>query len=176
MSTSPVEPSLGAESFSCPHCGAFAQQSWYRGFLANFQRAEKPQIIEYDSLLHERAGRIEDNEEGRRAVEFWERLEKKFLTYLSHEYSKSTSLEMVNFCFSHCHSCRGFAIWVKDRFVYPEKESAFIAHEEMPKDVRDDFKEAASIVDKIATWRSSSLAARYSEADAAIERKRQRPE
>ena len=55
---------------------------------------------------------------------------------------------MVNFCFSRCVSCEGFAIWVRDAFIYPAKESNFVAHEEMPADVRDDFKEAASIVDK----------------------------
>jgi hypothetical protein len=44
----PAGPSLGAESFSCPHCGAFAQQSWFRGFLVNFERGVKPQITEYD--------------------------------------------------------------------------------------------------------------------------------
>lgn len=144
-----VEPSLGADSFSCPHCGAFAQQIWFRGFLVDFDtRANKPRIIEYDTVAHDKAEEIEDGDERRRMVTFYERLENNFLTYISIPYPSRTSLEMVNFCFSHCHSCGGFAIWVKDSFAYPAKESTFIAHEEMPDDVKDDFKEAASIFDK----------------------------
>src|SRR5260370_28128969 len=33
MGSHDVEPQLGAESFSCPHCNAVAHQDWYSLFL-----------------------------------------------------------------------------------------------------------------------------------------------
>ena len=31
-----VEPQLGLESFSCPHCGALAHQHWFKVFIKEF--------------------------------------------------------------------------------------------------------------------------------------------
>jgi hypothetical protein len=33
MTSHAVEPRLGAESFSCPHCNAIAHQEWFSLFL-----------------------------------------------------------------------------------------------------------------------------------------------
>jgi hypothetical protein len=33
MSSQDIEPRIGVESFSCPHCNALANQDWYSLFL-----------------------------------------------------------------------------------------------------------------------------------------------
>jgi len=55
---------------------------------------------------------------------------------------------MLNLTLSVCFSCNGFAIWLQDRLIYPASTSAIAAHEEMPDAIKEDFNEAASIVDK----------------------------
>ena len=71
--------------------------------------------------------------------------------------SGNSSAELVNVSLSQCFSCDGFSIWVKDKLMYPATETAFIAHEEMPEAVKDDFNEAASIVDKSARGAAALL-------------------
>jgi hypothetical protein len=55
---------------------------------------------------------------------------------------------MINFYLSRCYSCGGFAVWVKDSIVYPIRAARVVMHEEMPASLRDDFDEAAAIVDR----------------------------
>jgi Domain of unknown function (DUF4145) len=55
---------------------------------------------------------------------------------------------MANLNASRCYSCGGFAIWLEDKIIYPAKNAVVEAHEEMPGPIKDDFFEAASIVDK----------------------------
>jgi hypothetical protein len=40
MASHDVEPQLGAESFSCPHCNTVAHQDWYSLFLRPENAAE----------------------------------------------------------------------------------------------------------------------------------------
>jgi hypothetical protein len=51
MSPKPVEPQLGAASFTCPHCGAVAHQTWYRLFLVNHERGDKPGFYDYGEIV-----------------------------------------------------------------------------------------------------------------------------
>lgn len=148
-----IVPQLGLASFSCPHCGAIAQQTWYRSYLVGFERKEKPEVIKYDLAIHvaikERSSPSpEAAKEKKRLIEFLDRLEKHSVTYRTNEYSKSSTIELVNVALNHCYSCGGFGIWVQDELTFPQGEVAFVPHEEMPLTVRIDFDEAASIVVK----------------------------
>jgi hypothetical protein len=55
---------------------------------------------------------------------------------------------MSNLHASRCYSCGGFAIWSEDKIIYPVKNAMIEAHEEMPDPIKEDFYEAASIIDK----------------------------
>ena len=76
-----------------------------------------------------------------------ERLRDNDVTWMASSQS-GLSIEMANLNLSTCFSCKGTAVWVKDRIAYPETKSTIAATEEMPAPVRKDFEEAASIVDK----------------------------
>jgi hypothetical protein len=87
-----------------------------------------------------------DEEDLKRLTEFIDRLEKNDVTFQLLKYDVSSAAQMMNACLSRCYSCEGFAIWIKDRLVFPETDFGIVAHDEMPRDVREDFEEAASIV------------------------------
>jgi hypothetical protein len=143
----PVEPSLGADSFSCPHCGAYSHQSWRKLALVSFERDTGPEVISYDNMRNVRIERDADDNSRKRWESFVERIRKNNVTYWYQQYIR-TDWSFVNLHVSECYSCNGFTIWVQDRFVYPLKESSIKTHEMMPATIKGDFEEAASILDK----------------------------
>ena len=149
MSPQPVEPKLGAASFSCPHCGAFADQHSLRLFAIEYGRDKRPVVYKYNDGMQKDVERVTDDEMRKRLLAFERRLKKHLLTYmLTSDYGVTCNWEMANLALSMCHSCGGFAVWFADRIIYPEHASNIIPNEEMPDVIKEDFNEAASIVDK----------------------------
>lgn len=48
---------------------------------------------------------------------------------------------------SVCSNCRKYALWVDKEIAYPRSSAASLPVEDMPDDVKEDFKEAREIVD-----------------------------
>src|SRR5580704_6314745 len=141
-----IEPQLGLASFSCPHCGALAAQTWWEIFIARYEGNRKPTILTYEDMAALPLARFEDDLR-ERFKEFRDRLKENVVTYENREYAQA-SLPLVNISASWCHSCVGFAIWVEDKIVYPDRQHVIEAHEDMPASVKRDFDEAATILAK----------------------------
>jgi hypothetical protein len=152
MAAKIVPPTLGGDSFSCPHCGALAHQYWFKAIPESYGRGERPVVISPDVIIemHQMLenSRDDDNGNGKRIREFLTRYQKNEITFTTHKNSSSSHWQMVNVAFSQCHSCDGFAIWVNDGIVYPSHDVAILPHDDMPADVKVDFIEAVEIVNK----------------------------
>jgi hypothetical protein len=70
------------------------------------------------------------------------------LTYRTVESSPYTHSILVNLTLSHCYSCGGFGVWIADELLYPAISSEISPHEDMPGNIKNDFQEAADIVDR----------------------------
>lgn len=124
MATRDVTPQVGSKSFSCPHCGALAHQEW---FSISCRPATKPSV--------NRAGDVSTGET-------------TVITKISMAQLKIEATHMVsNSSMSQCYSCKGIAVWLGDRLMHPVKQTLVEPHEDMPPNIRDDFREAASIVE-----------------------------
>lgn len=116
--TKQITPALNLASFTCPHCGAHANQNWIqlnKGGIGNGAGA-RVDVTREPAFAGSGSGRFD-------------------LSYL------------VNLNATQCFSCKRFAVWVHDKIVWPATSIAVIPHEDMPADVRNDFLEAAAIVD-----------------------------
>jgi hypothetical protein len=113
-------PKFGAQTFTCPRCGALAQQAWYETAA---QPVDKPVGTNQQeiALYPLDAGPL-----GRR----WER---------------AGNLWLVK-----CFGCGQFSVWTGRALAWPLPVggSAPNPAEDMPEDVREDYQEAASIVDQ----------------------------
>jgi hypothetical protein len=142
-----ITPELGAKSFSCPHCGAIAHQIWQRVFIDSYDRGGSPTVARFHPFDESNLDRLE-SEQKKRIIEFAYRLKENVVTYEALVSNRYVGLEMANLVLSHCVSCKGFAVWIEDRLLYPAKNTEIVPHADMPETVKADFDEAASIVDK----------------------------
>jgi hypothetical protein len=143
MNSQGIEPRLGAEAFSCPHCNAVAHQDWYALFLKRERAAEvgvlTPEAAPVATPVRAESERDSMTERG----QLVERLKKNELTYAYQTSPIGLKVKMVNLHVSHCQTCNGFTLWVGGRPVFPinvDKVSAPL--------VEEDFEEAAAILTK----------------------------
>ncbi|HEY7244156.1 MAG TPA: DUF4145 domain-containing protein [Xanthobacteraceae bacterium] len=141
MTLHAVEPKLGADTFSCPHCDTAAHQDWYSLFLKPENDADvvvvAPEAITTASMaLHSKPDEIKEIDQ------FVERLKKNELTFEYQKHSQSLKVKMANLHLSSCHSCNGFAIWVGQRLVFPYWV------EKIPEIAEQDLDEAAAVLNK----------------------------
>ena len=139
MSSQDVEPQLGAELFSCPHCNAVAHQDWFSIFLKPENGTDAVVLTPEAAItLTER----DDDDDRQRGEQFLERLKKNDVTYHYEKYPQNVKVKMVNLHLSSCYNCNGFSVWARDRLVFPFRVA------ERPDLVAEDFEEAATILDK----------------------------
>ncbi|TQF33804.1 DUF4145 domain-containing protein [Bradyrhizobium sp. UNPA324] len=156
MSRAPVHPTLGANSFSCAHCEALADQHWFKVVPESFKKDTTPRLCTPEvaakakQTIAAQDDRDDDETDPKHQglLDMLARFEKNEVTYFVNRCSSQSSWEMVNLHLSQCHSCKGFMVWVKDRIVYPAHEVALLPHDDMPANIKPDFIEAAEIVDK----------------------------
>src|SRR6516225_5737683 len=142
MSSQDIEPRLGTEAFSCPHCNAVANQDWYSLFL-------KPENADEVLVLTPETATVRTLVEGKHEWnditeidQFVERLKRNEVTYVYQKHSQSLKVKMANLHLSSCHSCNGFALWVGERLAFP------INVDKTPALVEEDLEEAAAILNK----------------------------
>jgi hypothetical protein len=141
MPSHTVEPQLGAESFSCPHCNALAHQDWFSLFLKADSDVSDVVVITPEAAMS-MVERFDDEDDRKRGEQFVERLKNNDITYQYQKYSQNLKVKMVNLHLSTCYSCNEFAVWVQDRLVFPTTV------EEIPTLRQEDFEEAAAVLDR----------------------------
>jgi Domain of unknown function (DUF4145) len=141
-----VVPQLGLDSFSCPHCGALAHQHWFQVFVSSYEKGKKPFVYERAGFEAADTSGFDESDE-KRLKAFKKRFWKNEVTYEVHQYGHHCNWELVNVEMSMCHSCDAFAIWVKGKLAWPSHSVKIEPHPDMPDDIKDDFIEAAFIVD-----------------------------
>src|SRR5882757_1578540 len=122
MSTNRVEPSMDLVSFSCPHCGALAHQTWHDTYAVPLEgtpfRLDAGSIQGYLNDPKVSLARKHEMIEYSRRVTSGE----VFLDPSKEDhYSKPT---IRNLFISHCFSCKAEAVWIDKRIVYPRTQTS----------------------------------------------------
>jgi hypothetical protein len=127
------EATLGAESFSCPHCNAIAHQDWYSLFLKP-ENATDVVVLTLEALMLAK---------GTESDQFLQHLKDKVLAYEYQDHARNLKVKLLNLHVSRCYNCKGFTVWVRDRLVFP------VRVKEAPPDVVEvDIEEVANDVQK----------------------------
>jgi len=146
-----VEPSIGLNAFSCARCGALADQIWYnlRGEAViekGTPFVPRPDIEEYMDGLIEESSKIEE-------IEILKENKIKYVRLLDGDVfifpdgsHGGYSYQIENLFASKCFSFIGLSIWKSDKIVIPKSNFEFIPNEDLRDDIKEDFNEAAGIV------------------------------
>jgi hypothetical protein len=97
MSSNNIEPQLGAESFSCPHCNAVAHQDWYSLFLKP-ENATDVVVLTLEALMLAK---------GNESDQFVHRLKDSVLAYEYQERPRNLKVKLLNLHVSRCYNCKG---------------------------------------------------------------------
>lgn len=132
-----VVPQLGLASFSCPSCGAFAAQDWHEVGLSEIAEGDHPKIFKPGDLATITTLRAN------------KRLQRHpIVTVDADDHGFEVESALLNVNIARCFSCEGLSIWIKETLIWPASIVDIQPHEDMPSDVKEDFVEAASIVDR----------------------------
>jgi Domain of unknown function (DUF4145) len=147
MAAKVVQPQFGAKSFSCPHCGALADETWYKVFVDSYRNEDVPSVPDPQTV--ESIVRAENipHEAKRDLIRYFERVVAKVLFIETLHQSLYINQEVPTLHISRCFSCGGMAVWHSDKRMYPSQSFEVVPNDDMPPDIRTEFLEAGSIVD-----------------------------
>jgi hypothetical protein len=153
MATKNNPPSVRGTAFDCPHCGAYAAQSWYALFA---EPRNSPPILETMKKLEETANDKTVTPEAKR-MEF-KRIEKAIsgLVFLEFDRHQPVSQKVTNLHLSQCYSCKEFSVWRHEHLVFPVAGEGPSPNEDLPLGVRGDYEEANQIL-KVSPRGSAAL-------------------
>lgn len=147
-----VPPAIDKKSFSCPHCGALADQHWFNVHVSRVDVEGGLPYVASESLLQHykdlRAGhtiQFPDNgfiDEAIRRIE----QELKGKPFLREGDTLYKPHNLVNLHVSRCFSCGELSFWRFDSLLYPAERYEVEPNADMPEDVKIDFEEARGIL------------------------------
>ena len=160
MAAKIVPPELGAKSFSCPHCGAQAHQTWHRLLPQRFDDKNPPWMPAADMPARLRDQALASAGEEKASTETLARFFERKLAreiFVDEIQWTNCNCEVVNLVMSRCYSCGAYAVWHADSILHPAHRYEVQANEDMPEDVKFDFEEAAAIVNVSARGAAALL-------------------
>jgi Domain of unknown function (DUF4145) len=143
-----VPPSVKLKSFSCPHCGAHADQTWWSLLMSGIGDDGLP-LSPSDFLVRVQQKLPSSQEEEEQRAQFIEHVNRLLNreVFKSETGYTSSAVELANVHVSECYSCGRLTIWHYDTILYPARRYEIEANPDLPDDIRDDFDEARAILD-----------------------------
>ena len=120
-----VPPSVSKTAFNCPHCAAFANQTWYLLHADNLPPSGTEGLLTRADLVVQ-----------------------KHPCFVGSDRVRSHLLQLVNVSVSECFNCKRLSVWIKSRLAYPGLGVAGPANPDLSEDIRRDYDEASSILDQ----------------------------
>ena len=146
-------PSVRETAFNCPHCYAFAHQSWYSIGAKMKDESQLPPIVKGSDVasMQNNIMRRELDGEGRATDAEnlkWAGLMVTGNPFLWPEDALFCDFALCNVSLSECFNCKNVSFWIYDRLVYPRTGKTLPANPDLPEEIRADYDEASKILDE----------------------------
>lgn len=140
-----VPPAISATAFSCPHCGAFAKQTWFELQGSELGKDAIPLRITPETL--EKTNLFQGIEKGKdrdRAERKAKKMSRGFPMLDKRDYSGGY-WDLLNANVSMCFNCNEIAVWTGSTLAWPTITGSIEPNIDLPLDVKEDFEEASRI-------------------------------
>src|SRR5437899_754835 len=129
-----VTPSTAQTAFSCPHCGAFTTQHWYKLRAEEITgERETPFIPRPDHRKKLQQSPELDRETKERLASWIDRMVTG-LVFFDKQEGTYLQLSVENLHLSKCYNCRKIAVWVNDCLVSPDYKTTAQPNPDLPDD------------------------------------------
>ena len=150
MSSKQVTPAIDRKSFSCPHCGAHADQTWFSVHAYQIgTESRHPHLATIETaaetVRESLKQRQSDPEAAERLKKMATRLEQQSFGHaiLTHRrQSDFATHDLDNVHVSLCYTCRQPTIWLYDKILYPSALYEIEPNEDMDDDMDLDDEES----------------------------------
>ena len=144
-----VAPTTVETAFNCPHCGSLTTQAWFELFAKERVGANLlPIIIDQEELGDWKFENVENLDERKELVDWAKRLAQGVPFLERADNDEWANLTLWNVSAAKCFNCKEFSIWLHGRMLYPTQGTAPEANPDMPVEIRQDYEEASSILDR----------------------------
>jgi hypothetical protein len=146
MSGKHTEPALGSTSFSCPFCGTLAHQTWFQAFGRGYAKDAKPSMVTAEVIENVRNDKTIAPDARSNFLAWADRINNREI-FLEENHHDRYVYQINNIYLSLCYSCDRYALWHADALIYPNAKFEVAPNEDLGSEIKDDFNEAASILD-----------------------------
>lgn len=147
MSSDRNIPLVSKTAFSCPHCGAYTTQFWYKVFVGNYGNEHRTPTIPSEDAIEKIKKDKELPEEAKARFIEWIRKMVAGKPFIEKSEEAPYNPPILNNCnISRCYNCEDITVWVHDQIVYPSQKIDVQPNEDLPDLVKALFNEARSIV------------------------------
>ena len=152
-----VKPAYDLSRFNCPHCHAFSHQTWYQAKAKELIGGVLPTQTSAKLWSElENMGRESEGEEATEIESMMKALRSNQIILSGTDFGEipqqtswgravARDVYISEMYVSQCLSCQRLAFWIGKRIIWPTQHSAPVPNSDMPKDVIDDYNEAAVI-------------------------------
>jgi hypothetical protein len=140
-----VPPSIDAVSFSCPHCGALASQTWYSLSADSLEKNSVPYFPDMTAVARIQTDR-ELGDDKRGSLVRWATRMIEGEVFTEEDPKSRYDWRIFNLWASRCYSCNALSIWKHKSLLFPMAEVKFEPNPDLPEDIKRDFREAESIL------------------------------
>jgi diadenosine tetraphosphatase ApaH/serine/threonine PP2A family protein phosphatase len=142
-----IAPSVET-SFSCPHCGALAKQTWFELGIEYKDKDFIPTPFREDLeewLLGPDAPESFSDEIKAKLIEQAKRQRAGEVYYEKTEAYYGSRSVLRNLHVSQCYNCDALSVWIARELAYPVYAFDFVPADNMPDNVKRDFVEASKL-------------------------------
>ena len=144
-----VAHSITLKSFSCPHCGGLADQTWFKVWCDRITNRVAPFITTHEFVQSVKSNEVPVDEKVTPII--MRQLEREansdIFIYAYEDGGAYCKLSIRNVHVSRCHSCNEISMWKHDTVLFPDNRYEIEPNEDMDADIRSDFDEGRTILD-----------------------------